>query len=97
MREVSIREAVNQIYARGGGRVQERLEKLHQELAAEVASIDKEQDHAGWFASYCELQFLEGFIETPAALMRDCDTINAKNQRLAAQEKRAYKQQCQGL
>lgn len=65
-----IAEACDQIVDRYGprGKAQEKLAQLHADLTAE---LEQAKEHERQYALKCEVAYLEGYMETPAAKIAD--------------------------
>lgn len=77
MSQTTIREYIDHLVSKHArsGTVGEALEALHVKLKKEVGDFKPGEgtQKPQQFAAWGELQYLEGFLETPAAMLTDCN------------------------
>jgi len=72
----SIRERVERLFQQGRGQSQEKLEALRDELFS--ITQDELESKAARAAAAEDLLYVQGILETPAALLTDLAYINKK-------------------
>ena len=79
-RDATIKELVHRIVDAGerSGKSTENLAKLHDKLVSEMEAADDPVERT---RIYHDLQFLEGYQETPASLLTDLSAVKKKAMR----------------